>query len=150
MELDRQPTSPVYNGTVQQTIEVVAAVLTRADGKILICRRAVGRASAGMWEFPGGKVEEGEDARDALRRELREELAIEGEIGDLITRDTTAVGDLLIDLACYRTALIGDEPLRSTDHDEMRWTSPEHLNGLHWALPDLKAVAALRQGQSSP
>jgi 8-oxo-dGTP diphosphatase len=103
-----------------------------------------------MWEFPGGKVEEGEDARDALRRELREELAIEGQIGDLITRDTTAVGGLLIDLACYRTTLVGDEPLRSTDHDELRWTSPEHLNGLDWALPDLKAVAALRQGQSSP
>lgn len=58
-------------------IEVAAAVLLRADGAFLLARRPAGKVYAGYWEFPGGKVEPGEDVRAALRRELREELGIE-------------------------------------------------------------------------
>lgn len=58
-------------------IEVAAAVIERADGSFLMARRPEGKAYAGWWEFPGGKLEAGETAHDALRRELREELGIE-------------------------------------------------------------------------
>jgi 8-oxo-dGTP diphosphatase len=64
---------------------VVAAIIARG-GNILICQRKAGGAHAGKWEFPGGKVEPGEGLEDALRRELREELAVEAEIGGEITR----------------------------------------------------------------
>jgi hypothetical protein len=60
------------------TLTVVAAALVAPDGRILLQQRAQGRAMAGLWEFPGGKVEEGETPEAALVRELREELGIEG------------------------------------------------------------------------
>src|SRR5271170_8005900 len=58
------------------SIQVVAAVLCDAQGRVLIAERPVGKPMAGFWEFPGGKLEAGEPARDALRRELLEELGI--------------------------------------------------------------------------
>lgn len=64
---------------------VVAALIER-QGRILICQRKRGQAHEFKWEFPGGKVEAGEAPSDALRRELREELAIDASIGDEITR----------------------------------------------------------------
>ncbi len=60
-------------------VEVAAAVILRADGAFLLARRPQGKVYAGWWEFPGGKVEEGEPAKDALSRELQEELGIEVE-----------------------------------------------------------------------
>ena len=66
---------PVENDAL--TLLVVAAALMREDGRVLVQRRPEGKALAGLWEFPGGKVEPGEGAADALARELREELAIE-------------------------------------------------------------------------
>jgi 8-oxo-dGTP diphosphatase len=60
-------------------VEVAAAVLQRADGAFLLAQRPAGKVYAGYWEFPGGKVEPGEPAHEALARELREELGIDVE-----------------------------------------------------------------------
>lgn len=65
------------NNSVGKTVEVAAAVLQRPDGSFLLAQRPADKIWAGYWEFPGGKVEAGESARDALVRELREELGIE-------------------------------------------------------------------------
>ena len=62
-------------------VHVVAGVLRDARGRILLARRTEGRDLAGLWEFPGGKVEPGESPEDALVRELREELGVEAEVG---------------------------------------------------------------------
>ncbi len=66
-------------------IQVVAAVIER-DSRVLICQRKAGSRHALKWEFPGGKVEPGETPRQALARELAEELAIRASIGEEITR----------------------------------------------------------------
>lgn len=132
-----------------QVIEVVAAVISRGDGRILACRRGPGRAAAGLWEFPGGKVERGEDQKDALAREIREELQAGLLVGDLLTRNTTRVDDIQVDLACYRAVFSGDAPRESSDHDQMRWCSPAELCQLDWALPDVPAVELLTD-QSRP
>jgi len=69
-------------------VEVAAAVILREDGRFLLAQRPPGKAYAGYWEFPGGKIEEGESAQDALRRELHEELGIEAvTLFPWITRD---------------------------------------------------------------
>ncbi|OII35220.1 DNA mismatch repair protein MutT [Curtobacterium sp. MMLR14_010] len=133
-----------------RVIEVVAAVINRENGQILACRRAPGRTSAGLWEFPGGKVERSEDPREALIREIREELDTKIRIGLLVTRTTTRVGELQIDLACYRVEFDGVEPKESADHDELQWMFPSDLHHLDWALPDLPAVQLLAEDQPRP
>jgi 8-oxo-dGTP diphosphatase len=72
----------------ERRVEVAAAVILRADGRFLLAQRPPGKAYAGYWEFPGGKIEDGESAQDALRRELHEELGIEAvTLFPWITRD---------------------------------------------------------------
>jgi 8-oxo-dGTP diphosphatase len=126
-------------------VHVVAAVVVQRD-RFLSCRRAAGKASAGQWEFPGGKVEPGEDSASALRRELAEELGIDVAVGPLLVRSTTRVGDALIDLECRWASLNGARPASSTDHDTLRWLRADELAGLDWCAPDLDAVRRLTDG----
>ncbi|WP_395245528.1 (deoxy)nucleoside triphosphate pyrophosphohydrolase [Agromyces sp. MMS24-K17] len=123
-------------------LEVVAAVV-RDSEQILACRRAPGKAAAGRWEFPGGKVEPGEEPRAALKRELLEELGVHVQIGALLIRSQTLVGELIIDLAAYEARLLNNRPIRSTDHDLLEWLSLGDLEGLDWASPDVPVVEAL-------
>lgn len=124
------------------TIQVVAGVASQ-DDTVLACRRAPGRASGGLWEFPGGKVEADEQPQDALARELLEELHADVAVGALLDRSTVAVGELVIDLACYEVVFRGAPPTNSTDHDELRWVTREQLGELDWATPDLPMVRRL-------
>jgi 8-oxo-dGTP diphosphatase len=123
-------------------LEVVAAAILD-EGLLLACRRAPGKAAAGRWELPGGKVEPGESPRAALERELLEELGVQVEVRGLLDRSATSVGDITIDLATYEARLLGHRPTRSTDHDQLGWYALEELVNLEWAAPDLPAVAAL-------
>ena len=111
-------------------------------GEALACRRAPGKTTAGRWEFPGGKVDDDETPEAALVREIREELGISISVDALIDRSVTTVGDNDIDLACYLVTA-AEVPMRSTDHDALRWVSIDSLTTLEWADPDLPAVAAI-------
>jgi 8-oxo-dGTP diphosphatase len=91
-------------------VSVVAAVVRRGDA-ILVTRRPDRPGRPGQWEFPGGKVEPGEAEADALRRELREELGCEVEVGRLLLRHAHRYPDLDVELAFYACALApGAEP----------------------------------------
>lgn len=122
-------------------IEVVAAVFVQ-EGEVLACKRAPGKSAAGKWEFPGGKIDDGETPELALVREIQEELGVSISIGDLVDRSVTKVGEAEIDLACYLVSSV-DTPTTSTDHDEMRWVPINSLGSLDWAAPDLPAVAMI-------
>jgi 8-oxo-dGTP diphosphatase len=123
-----------------QQVLVVAAIIERADGRFLVGRRAAHKASAGLWEFPGGKPELGESEPAALEREIFEELGVAVRVLRLFDRSVTEVAGVAIELACYACELVGAEPAASTDHDELRWVSHGELAGLEWAEPDLPAV----------
>ncbi|NYE18735.1 (deoxy)nucleoside triphosphate pyrophosphohydrolase [Microbacterium immunditiarum] len=126
------------------TIDVVAAVVER-DGAFLACRRAAGRAAAGKWEFPGGKVEASESPADALVREIREELGVSIEVaGELVVVEPGRDGG--IRLICLHARLEGPPPVASTDHDELRWVARDELAALDWAEPDVPAVRLLADG----
>ena len=100
---------------------------------------------AGKWEFPGGKVEPGEDDRTALARELMEELAIAVSVGECMGENvhTEARGPFC--LVAYRVEILSGEPVL-TDHDAIRWLHAEELNTLDWAPADLPFVEALTNG----
>ncbi|MCJ1702777.1 (deoxy)nucleoside triphosphate pyrophosphohydrolase [Rathayibacter sp. VKM Ac-2926] len=123
-------------------LEVVAAVI-ESDGRILACRRRPEKDAGGKWEFPGGKVEAGETHEQALAREIREELGVDIEVGDLLTTDVTITSTLTIRLSCFWAKLRGDHPTVSIDHDAMTWTPYAELADHEWAPADLPAVALL-------
>jgi 8-oxo-dGTP diphosphatase len=120
-------------------IQVVGAVIVR-EGLVFAARRSPERSAAGLWEFPGGKVEHAEQPTEALTRELSEELGIEVRIGELASRHTTPVGPALIDLACYWAELLSPAPTASTDHDLMGWFAPNELSSLPWSPADVPII----------
>jgi len=127
-----------------ETLRVVAAVIF--DGKqILACQRSEGRAAQGKWEFPGGKVEAGEHPEEALRREIREELNAELQVGRRLNVSSTDVAGTLIELSCYRCTFVSEVPTSSTDHDELRWLKTTELAEIDWARPDLPMVRLLTE-----
>lgn len=125
-----------------QPVRVVAAVL-RKDGRVLACRRSAERSAGGRWEFPGGKIEPGESAQEALRREISEELGVTIIVGEHLDTSTTSVDGTPIQLSCFLVDQFDRDPRHSTDHDQLRWCAPQDLLGLDFAEPDLPAVRLL-------
>jgi 8-oxo-dGTP diphosphatase len=116
---------------------VVAAVIER-DGRILIGQRKAGGRHALKWEFPGGKVEPGEEPRAAVVRELQEELGIEAVAGEqLDAYDVQYPGGPLTHLSFYRvTGFIG-EP-QNLDFEQIVWESPERLRDYDFLAGDIQ------------
>ena len=119
-------------------MSVVAAALTDANGMVLLQQRAPGRAMAGLWEFPGGKVDEGELPEEALARELNEELGIEVETSDLIPAcfATAPVGACHMILLLYQCRRWRGEP-RALDAIALRWEAPAAMRAI--AMPPADA-----------
>jgi 8-oxo-dGTP diphosphatase len=110
---------------------VVAAALIDGDGRVLLQKRSAGRAMAGLWEFPGGKVEAGELPEAALARELEEELGIAVEIGALspaafASADNDGRHMLLLLYLCRDWR---GEP-RALDAAELKWVRPDEMGAL--------------------
>jgi mutator protein MutT len=125
-------------------IHVVAAALIDPAGRVLIAQRPRGKHLAGGWEFPGGKLEAGEDRRDGLARELREELGITliAPPRPLIrVRHRYDYGAVLIDMWVVRR--YSGEP-RGLDGQALRWCTREELDSVEMLPADGPIVAALR------
>ena len=128
-----------------QRVEVVGGALLRdmPSGRrcVLASRRTEPPRLAGLWEFPGGKVEPGESDEQALVRELREELRVEVSVGERLG------GDLLIGqsavLRVYLCRLVSGEPAL-VDHDAHRWLAADELREVPWIPVDLPLVEQLR------
>jgi 8-oxo-dGTP diphosphatase len=121
---------------------VIAAVIER-DSHILICKRKQGKQHGGLWEFPGGTLEEGETDEQCLKRELQEELAITAEVGDLIcTSEYTYTSDWTIKLLAYRATVISGN-FNLNDHEEIRWVKPANLANYDFPEADRPIVEIL-------
>lgn len=118
----------------RRILRVVAAIVKRG-GRVFVARRAAHKSNAGRWEFPGGKVEGGEEPRAALRREWREEFSLELHVGEhwMTTRTETSAGSL--ELAAYWASMPG-EPTRASDHDIWRFHDVAALASLDLTDPD--------------
>jgi 8-oxo-dGTP diphosphatase len=99
--------------------------LIRSQGKVLLGRRPEG-SLAGVWEFPGGKIEPGEIPEQALARELREELGIDASIGKIRMATTHNFGETAILLLFFEVLFWKGEP-KSVHHTELKWVEPAAL-----------------------
>lgn len=126
------------------SIHVVAGVITDARGRILLARRAPGRELAGLWEFPGGKVDPGETPEAALARELHEELGIEVEVGAplMVVPHRTPSRRLHLDVRHIR-AWRGTP--KGCEGQALAWVQPQRLARYDMPAPDHPVVAALLQ-----
>ena len=124
-------------------ITVVAAIV-EAGGTVLITRRLRGTHLEGMWEFPGGKVDPGESHAAALRREIREELAADIAVHDLVLSTTHQYPERAVALYFYRCTLLGEA--RALLGQEMRWARREELAALEFPPADAELIELLTQG----
>ena len=120
-------------------MRVVAAALFQ-DGRVLAARRRPPHRLGGGWEFPGGKVEPGEDDVAALVRECREELSVDVAVSGAL--GSTHAGDL--NLVLYSSTLIAGEPRPGIDHDELRWLGRADLEDARWLPIDRALLTAVR------
>ena len=128
-------------------VEVVAAVIMR-DGKILIGQRKRGGRHPLKWEFPGGKVEPGEDPRAALARELREELNVDAVIGEELDSYEVNYGDGIRILLHFYPVTQFQGELRNQDFEQITWENPERLAEYDFLEGDVTFVS--RMGQWLP
>ncbi|MBP1555283.1 MAG: (deoxy)nucleoside triphosphate pyrophosphohydrolase [Oscillospiraceae bacterium] len=125
-----------------KTVRVVAAVI-RDGGRVFATQRGYGDYKD-WWEFPGGKIESGEMPTDALKREIREELDTEIEVGDLITTVEYDYPDFHLSMDCFwATVLSGSLLLK--EHEAARCISLNDMEELRWLPADLIVTERIRQ-----
>ena len=123
-------------------VEVVGAVIQDEQNRFLCALRGQDMFLAGLWEFPGGKVEPGEDHKTALKREINEELTCSIQVGNHIVSTTHDYENLRVHLHTYLATIETGTPV-AKEHEELRWVSPEILNQLNWAPADIPTVEKL-------
>jgi 8-oxo-dGTP diphosphatase len=130
-----------------QTVLVAAGVLVRG-GRVLLTQRKAGTHLAALWEFPGGKVEAGEDPKDALVRELREEIGVEALVGEIVCVTFHRYEDAgkAVLLLFYRVDLqaASAEP-RALDVADLAWSGPEGLDPARFPPADHEVLAKVRE-----
>ena len=129
-----------------KTIVPVTAAIIVNDGKILIAQRPPGDRLAGLWEFPGGKIEAGETPEQCLKRELWEELAMDAVIGNYLGSTIYHYDHTSIELMAYRAFLNGSA-CRLVSHQGCRWVRPDQLADVSFTPADLPFVRRLAGGQ---
>lgn len=123
-------------------IEVVAAIIVH-EGKVFATQRGYGEWKD-WWEFPGGKMEAGEGAKEALRREIREELATEVIVGDLLTTVEYDYPQFHLTMHCY-WCKVERGKLMLLEHEAAKWLCREEMDSVKWLPADVKVVDALME-----
>lgn len=123
-------------------IEVVAAIIEK-NKSFLATQRGYGDFK-GMWEFPGGKVEEGEDPKDALVREIKEELNVEIGVKEFLCTVDYDYPTFHLTMHCYLCHVVKGD-LYLNEHLAAKWLKPEELDQVEWLPADIDVVRALEK-----
>ena len=121
-----------------RTIHVVAAIIRDDAGRYLATQRGYGEWKD-WWEFPGGKVEEGEEEAAALKREIREELAAEISVGEKLCMVEHDYPQFHLSMACYLCRLRSAVPTL-LEHEDARWLSAQELGSVRWLPADQQII----------
>lgn len=125
-----------------KTINVVAAVIFK-DDKVFATQRGYGEFKDG-WEFPGGKVESGESPEDALRREIREELEVDVNVGDLIETIEYDYPAFHLSMKCFACTIAGGS-LHLLEHEAAKWLTAMQLGSVDWLPADVTLIPKIEK-----
>ncbi|MBO4580168.1 MAG: (deoxy)nucleoside triphosphate pyrophosphohydrolase [Clostridiales bacterium] len=131
----------------RKTIRVVAAIIQKGD-KIFATQRGYGDFKDG-WEFPGGKIEENERPQDAIAREIREELAADILVGDLLTTVEHNYPKFHLSMDCFWATLAEGSEMTLKEHEAAKWLRIEDIDSVDWLPADVKVVEAIKESFSS-
>ena len=126
----------------RKTVNVVAAVIQK-DDRILATQRGYGEFRD-WWEFPGGKIENGETPQEALKREIREELRMQIRVEDLLGTIEYDYPDFHLSMQCFR-AEIGEGTPVLTEHEAIRWLKEDELDQVRWLPADETIIDTIRK-----
>lgn len=135
--------------TDQASLQVIVGAAIISGGRVLACARSAPEEVAGMWEFPGGKVEHGETEIEALIRECEEELGVLIAVGARVG-DDVVLGHGRAVLKVYLAHLADERVPFPHEHAELRWLSADEVEGVAWLPADAPIVTALRPLLTSP
>ena len=117
----------------------VACAVIEIGGKVLCTQRSEAMSMPRKWEFPGGKIDEGESPEECLKRELREELGIDAAVGQALQTTTHHYPSFSVTLYPFTCEIISGE-ITLHEHSAMVWLSREELHKLDWAEADLPVI----------
>ncbi|KAA0959170.1 (deoxy)nucleoside triphosphate pyrophosphohydrolase [Planococcus kocurii] len=126
-----------------KNIHVVGAVI-KDGNKILCAQRGMEKSLPGLWEFPGGKIEETETPQAALRREIQEEMHCQVEIGEQVEHTVYEYDFGIVHLTTFYCQLVEGTPVL-TEHIAIEWLEAHELEQLEWAPADIPAIQKLKQ-----
>ena len=125
-------------------IEVVAALIWDGD-KFMICQRPAHKARALLWEFVGGKVEQGETKEQALIRECKEELNILLSVGDVFMDVVHEYPDLTVHLTLFNATIAEGEP-QKLEHNDIQWITPSKIANYDFCPADKEILMKIKEG----
>lgn len=127
----------------KKIINVVAGFIYE-NNKLLICQRPAGKARALLWEFAGGKVEQGESHTEALKREYREELAVEIAVGDLFYSHSHEYEDVIVNLFIYHAKIV-QGAIQRLEHNDIKWISAKEIDNYTFCPADAEVLEIIKQ-----
>lgn len=129
---------------MKKQVNVVAAIIENDQREILCALRSSEMSIPNMWEFPGGKIEAGEDLATALKREIQEELGCTIEPGEKFIEITHEYETFILHMICLKSKIIAGTP-EPSEHAALLWLKRENLSSLLWAPADIPAVEKLQK-----
>jgi len=126
-----------------KSIEVVAGVIKDGE-RVFATQRGYGDYKD-FWEFPGGKMEAGETPQQALARELREELAIDVEVGEFVCTVEYDYPAFHLTMHCFFCTIAGGKAPELLEHEAARWLTAAELHSVNWLPADVEVVKALEK-----
>jgi len=125
-------------------MQIVTAGILEKNGKIFIAKRKKGKCLKDKWEFPGGKLENGETPEECLKRELFEELNIQIKVEKYFCSSFFKCGEVEIELQAYLVSYLSGE-IKIVDHDDFKWIKPSEMLDFEFVEPDIVIVNKLLQ-----